>query len=166
MTITTIHTDPTKAAQTLLDDVWAGAGLPVDPVQIARTLGISVIDADLASDVSGALVKQQGQDPVILLNANDSRNRQRFSCAHEIGHYVKRSAELEEYEYVDLRGALAAAGTDQEEIWANQFAAALLMPEDQVKAFKKDKLTDIEMSLRFGVSRDAMNHRLKNLNLA
>ncbi|MGH2902054.1 MAG: ImmA/IrrE family metallo-endopeptidase, partial [Solirubrobacteraceae bacterium] len=166
MTVATIQSDPTKAAQKLLDDVWAGKGLPVDPVRIARTLGISVIDANLSSDVSGALVKQHGQDPTILLNASDSRNRQRFSCAHEIGHYVKRSEELDEYEYVDLRGALAANGTDPDEIWANQFAAALLMPADEVEAFKKDKLTDIEMSLRFGVSREAMNHRLTNLNLA
>src|SRR3954469_4734973 len=81
----------------LLEKAWLQDGtsrphLPVDPFAIARKLGIQVfIDYGLPGEVSGMLRKRSGyQDPEILLNANDSRNRQRFTCAHELGHYNQR----------------------------------------------------------------------------
>ena len=42
------------------------SGIPVDPVRIARTLGLDVVTANLPADVSGALVKDPGRDPSIL----------------------------------------------------------------------------------------------------
>ncbi len=77
------------------------------------------------------LVKRRGEDPEIYVHASDSLNRQRFTCAHELGHYVKRSAMGdEEWEYVEHRALLASQGTDPEEVYANKFAAGLLMSED------------------------------------
>jgi Zn-dependent peptidase ImmA (M78 family) len=155
-------------AERLLRSVWLRdrqvVPLPVDPVQIARTLGIDVYDARLDQNIFAALVKELGQDPTILLNTIDSPNRKRFSCAHEIGHFMRRSDD--EYEYVDRRGPLSSAGTDPEEIYANNFAAALLMPEAEVRRLYKKDATDVEMALIFDVSREAMGFRLKNLGLA
>jgi Zn-dependent peptidase ImmA (M78 family) len=156
--------DPTQDAKRVLAEVW-GDGLPVDPVRIARSLGIKVLTARLDPDVSGALVKELQQDPVILLNAGDSSNRQRFTCAHEIGHFVKRSDTPEEYEYIDRRDALSAMGRDSDEIYANQFAASLLMPAEAVRRLTHAGLSDLQLALRFDVSLEAMQYRLRNLGL-
>jgi Zn-dependent peptidase ImmA (M78 family) len=157
--------DPTKDAEALLADAWSG-DLPIDPVRIARSLGMKVVDAYLEPDVSGAIVKQPEQDPIILLNANDSPNRKRFTCAHEIGHYVKRSGESESFEYIDRRDTMSTTGRDPEEVYANQFAAALLMPADEVRKLADEGLTDVQMALRFDVSLEAMRFRLQNLGLS
>jgi len=164
-TATPRHHDPAEDAERILADVW-GPDLPVDPVRIAGTLGIRVVRAHLDPDMSGALVKELGKDPVILLNAADSPNRQRFSCAHEIGHFVRRSDKPEEYEYVDRRNSLSAMGRDPEEIYANQFAASLLMPSKEVRRLHGEGLSDVQLQLRFDVSLEAMRHRLVNLGYA
>jgi len=161
----TLQRDAAKEADRILRLAWGDRGIPVDPAKVAHRLGIKVFEAELESDLSGALVKELAEDPAILLNTHDSVNRQRFTCAHELGHYVRRSADLDQYEYVDKRDALAAAGTDPEEIFANSFAAALLMPEAEVRAWAKRGYDEIELASKFGVSREAMHNRLNALRL-
>lgn len=164
-----------RAANSLLQAVWPevrdAPRLPVDPIKIARSLGIDVFDHDLEQDVYAVLVKEQGQDPVILLNSKDSPNRKRFSCAHELGHFVRRSdeklAELkqyDEYEYRDERGIISQTGDDPEERYANSFAAALLMPRSEVRRLQEMRLSPVEMALEFDVSTEAMQLRLLNLH--
>jgi Zn-dependent peptidase ImmA (M78 family) len=159
-----VREDAARDAARIREQTW-GDAIPVDPVLIARRLGIHVLDAPLGPDTSGALVKEREQDPRILLNSSDSANRKRFTCAHEIGHFVKRDDAPEEYEYVDLRGPLAATGSDPEERYANAFAACLLMPEDYVRQLHNEGVADLEMAMRFDVSREAMQNRLSALNL-
>ncbi len=144
------------------------AQLPIDPVRVATALGIDVyITRMMKPEVSGTLRKAPGSDPEIYLNRDDSQNRQRFTCAHELGHYVKRTAAGDlDYDFVDdNRGPLASTGLDPEEVYANQFAAALLMPAELVKQEHKRGLGAVRLALRFGVSDDAMHYRLRNLNL-
>jgi len=88
------HRKGEKAAVELLDECWDGS-LPIDPVRIAKSLGVKVLDTYLKQNVSGALVKKQGEDPSIVLNAEDSTTRKRFTCAHELGHYIRRAGERE-----------------------------------------------------------------------
>lgn len=155
-----------QAAATLLEATWSNLGMPVDPVQIAKKLGIDVLETDLPDDVSGALIKERDQDPVILLNQHDSKNRQRFTCAHELGHYIQKAQnDGENYEYIDFRGQLASAGTDVDEVYANSFAANLLMPRDEVCKLHRQKVPSFIMALTFKVSDDAMRFRMKNLGL-
>jgi Zn-dependent peptidase ImmA (M78 family) len=123
------------------------------------------LDARLTEAVSGALVKRPGADPSILLNAEDSKNRKRFTCAHELGHFIRRTDEPEQYEYVDYRDQLSSTGKDAEEKFANRFAANLLMPEFLVKAFHDEQLPEFRMAKKFGVSQEAMHYRLENLGL-
>jgi|HubBroStandDraft_2_1064218.scaffolds.fasta_scaffold160157_2 Zn-dependent peptidase ImmA (M78 family) len=160
-----IKKEAARDATKLLQEVW-GRPVPIDPAFVARAAGLRVVEAPLNEDTLGALVKQPGQDPTILLNENDSPNRKRFTCAHEIGHFVRRSEEESEYTRVDLRNSLSATGEDEDEVYANEFAACLLMPEDEVRRCSKGGFSDLEMAIRFGVSRAAMQFRLKNLNLA
>lgn len=162
---TQIKKEATEEAEKLLDVAWPLRVIPIDPIAIARTAGLRVLDAALEEDTLGALVKQPYRDPVIMLNASDPDNRKRFTCAHELGHWVRRSDEAEEYTTVDLRGPLSATGDDPDEVFANEFAASLLMPEDDVRRLKMLGRNDVLLSIEFKVSREAMQYRLKNLGL-
>jgi Zn-dependent peptidase ImmA (M78 family) len=164
-----------RDARELLERAWpteaaAPVYLPIDPIAIARQLGIQVFtDRGLAPEVSGMLRKQAGyEDPEILLNARDSRNRQRFTCAHELGHYTQRvkSGKDEAWEYIDRRDPLSSEGLDPDEVYANQFAAELLMPRDVVEERAGSSKNAAALALDFGVSGDAMRFRLDNLRLA
>jgi Zn-dependent peptidase ImmA (M78 family) len=161
--------NPEQDAQSLLRAAWqqdGGIPLPVDPFKIAQKLGIKAFSAALDDGVSGVLIKRSGEDPEIYVHAFDSSNRQRFTCAHELGHYVKRSAAGDDaWEYVEHRNLLSAAGTNTEEVYANRFAAALLMPESEVVTRAEAGGTAASLAYEFGVSADAMHFRLVNLEL-
>ncbi len=162
MPATTI--DPEREARQLLSTAWDDRPLPVDPIQIARRLGIKVYSAGLAEGVAGMLRKRPGLDPEIFVNGNDSLNRQRFTIAHELGHYVKHVAAGEDdWEHVDYRDALSGRGTDSDEIFANQFAASLLMPREDVVRLRDEGYGIATLALEFGVSEEAMNFRLANV---
>lgn len=167
---------PEDDARALLSTAWpvnadGSVQLPVDPFAIAQQLGIKAYSANLDGGVSGMLIKRAGEDAEIYVHSFDSENRQRFTCAHELGHYVKRTAHGDlSWEYVERRDLLASQGVNEDEIYANQFAAALLMPKDAVEA----RLRDLEipsahaaaaLAIQFGVSADAMQYRIKNLGL-
>jgi Zn-dependent peptidase ImmA (M78 family) len=158
------HNQGEQAASELLEEFWDGR-LPVNPIRIAMSLGIKVFNASFEENVSGALVKEKGADPSILLNSKDSRHRKRFSCAHEIGHFIHRSEKPEEYEYVDYRDPCSSTGSIDEERFANSFAANLLMPKLAVEALHSEGLPDFRLAIHFGVSREAMRNRLDNLGL-
>lgn len=161
-----------QQAESLLSTAWrraadgVGFEIPVDPFYIAERLGIEVLGARLEPDVSGMLVKEPAQDPVIYVNAADSENRQRFSCGHELGHYILRATSKSDdsYGYIDRRGPSASFGTNSAEIYANQFAAELLMPHENVHALAS-KLTDAALAVAFNVSVGAMKYRLENLGI-
>lgn len=161
-----------QAARDLLKTTWrfnpdeGVCQLPVDPVYIAERLGLKVHQAYLEHDVSGMLAKREGQDAEIYVNARDSEARRRFSCAHELGHYVKRVSgdEHDSFGYIDRRGPTASQGTEPEEIFANQFAAELLMPEHFVRKYAAD-LGPTGLAVKFGVSVGAMKIRFENLGL-
>lgn len=44
----------------------------------------------------------------------------------------------EQYEYIDLRGDHSSTGQNADEVFANQFAANLLMPADEVRRLKHE----------------------------
>jgi Zn-dependent peptidase ImmA (M78 family) len=148
---------------TILGDRATSNDLPIDPIAIAQELGIQVFTASLEPRVSGALTNSPGQDPVIWLNASDHPHRQRFTCAHELGHYVRRTNNGDQqFEYVDFRGPMAGTGRDPEERYANAFAAELLMPAHLVEELSAH-MGAVEMAYLFRVSSDAMQFRRTNL---
>jgi Zn-dependent peptidase ImmA (M78 family) len=114
------------------------------------------------------LVRRPGHDAEIHVDLDDSPARQRFSCAHELGHYVLHGPEEglptdKGSAAVCFRDQLSGAGTDPEEIWANNFAAALLMPRRLVESARRDFPEVAILAGRFRVSPEAMNFRLKKL---
>jgi Zn-dependent peptidase ImmA (M78 family) len=162
--------DPKAEASALLDTYWSDQPMPVDPVAIATLLGVQVLKGTLPENIAGVLMKRFGRDPRIVVQAGDSENRRRFTVAHELGHFVYRGAtavaDEEQYEYIDERSLLARAGTDPSEIFANQFAAELLMPESVVReAARRVRNATAVLTGQFGVSQEAMSYRLRTLRL-
>lgn len=153
-----------RDAARLLSEAWRPRGMPVDPFQIARGLGIDVHFFPLPSDVSGRIEIVPNKTPAMWINQHDSASRRRFTCAHEIGHYLRRSEGSKE-SFVDYRDTLAGLGVDGEEIAANQFAAALLMPAEETVQMNAQGFNVEQMALAFGTSTQAMQLRLKNLRL-
>ena len=138
---------------------------PVDIFTLCSELGVDCFPAELLPDTAGAVVKKAGKTPKILINAADSLPRQRFTAAHELGHFVRHmhfdaSADLE---WAELRDNIATLGTDPVETFCNSFAAALLMPANDVRRELATGLDASALSIRFGVSLQAMSYRLKNL---
>jgi Zn-dependent peptidase ImmA (M78 family) len=157
-----IKLQATESAHGVLIEHW-GDTIPVDPARIAKKLGVEVVSAFLDPDVAGAIEKRAGRPAKIILSESDHPNRKRFTCAHEIGHFVEHGEG--DYEYVDYRDGTASMGVDEQERFANAFAAALLMPEKAVLRLRGRGMHERAMAREFGVSEAAMVNRLKNLGL-
>ena len=81
------------------------------------------------STLSGSLSKQDNHW-LIRVNSVHSKNRQRFTIAHELGHYIYHKDD--EQEFVDTT-FFRGMSSDNFEFTANRFASELLMPEEQVR---------------------------------
>lgn len=93
--------------------------------------------------------------PYILLNTRKSPERGRFDAAHELGHLVMHG------DYDIPRGR-------ERELEANRFAAAFLMPEEDVLASglrNANVERVIEAKARWGVAATALAHRLHELGI-
>lgn len=142
--------------------------IPVDPFALASKIGINVSYAQLDEGTAGLIARPPGEQSTrVLLNRADGSNRQKFTLAHELGHYFRHEAEGDgAFGYVDERADLASKGTNQEEIWSNKFAAELLMPGFAVRQFFADGWDLRRLAKEFAVSETAMGYRLQNLGLA
>lgn len=147
---------------------------PVDVELAARTLGIRVEQGEFDEDCSGVLLRGKQGSPVIGVNWQHHPNRQRFTVAHEIGHFLLHEdrAHIDNGTYVKFRDAVSGSGTVAEERDANQFAAVLLMPAEWVtREFSAvpldpaDELALERLASKFEVSALAMSFRLQNLGL-
>jgi Zn-dependent peptidase ImmA (M78 family) len=151
---------------------------PVDVNTVAAAIGLKVVYENFTDDISGLLITRDSAG-VIGVHAKHALVRQRFTVAHEIGHFVLRHhAGSGEHVHVDegwkvsARNERSAKGIDFNEIEANQFAANLLMPEPILKAkvarFRGRPLSEgdvLALAKEFKVSEQAMTLRLRNLKL-
>lgn len=175
-----------KSIESLARAVLAESGLearrPVDLRKIAAMEEIRLVEAKFENNlknVSGALYAD-GFDVAIFFNMAHAENRQRFTIAHELGHYFLDSAVrstrsgffVDGQPMVRWRDANSETGEDPEEIAANAFAAALLMPWDvvlnDVRAFIQlgsDKDLAEALAERYKVSTQAMSLRLQGMKV-
>ena len=146
--------------------------IPIDPVVLANHLGMSVHNAKFADDNLVGMIAKRGDTVTLLVNATDPPARKRFTIAHELGHHFLHL--LSDGEFVDaetnlFRGAVEedASMTPErrQEIQANLFAVALLMPEARVREeWLRIGSVDL-MARRFNVSQTAMGYRIAQLGL-
>jgi Zn-dependent peptidase ImmA (M78 family) len=143
--------------------------IPVDPLALANRQGIQVHNAKFSDEGLSGMVAKRGENVTILVNQSDAPFRKRFTIAHELGHYFLHLLGNGEFvdTQVDLFRDTESDGTERRnaEVQANQFAAALLMPEELVRSvFKETKNVD-SLARLFNVSEEAMAIRLGRLGL-
>ncbi|WP_066298897.1 ImmA/IrrE family metallo-endopeptidase [Arthrobacter luteolus] len=148
-------------AEAVLEEYWSDDDLPIDPVVIARRLGAEVFNAQLGNDVIG-MIMGDPSGASIYLDEDQPRNRYRFTCAHEIGHYVERSGSLDApSNYVDRRSDESVAPWEkpEDEIFADHFAGALLMPRQKLVSMMEKGMSDLAMANEFGVALGSLRYR-------
>jgi Zn-dependent peptidase ImmA (M78 family) len=146
---------------------------PVDVEAIAASLNIEIRKTPAEDDLSGFLLKQGVGSVVIGVNSLHHPNRQRFTIGHEIGHFMLHNHEQVHVDrfVLKLRNVKSSTGENPEEIEANSFAAALLMPfkflERDLPQFATNGLLDerglARLANRYRVSKQAMTNRLISL---
>lgn len=150
-----------EAASAVLKEYWVGGVFPVDPVAIARDLGVEVYSADLGSEVLAVMLIEK-QTAQILVHEDLPAVRYRYWAAHALGHYVRHREAVDDIGFVDSRSPTNEA--DPEEIFADYFAAALLMPGEELNpsAWTTSRTSrespDVAAAARFGVPLDALNY--------
>jgi Zn-dependent peptidase ImmA (M78 family) len=147
---------------------------PVHIEKIAMDCGVQVFKTTLPDEVSGVLERTAEGKNTILVNVEHVHQRQRFTIAHELGHFFlsdRTGVIIDRAIY--FRDSKSQQATDYDEIMANTFAAELLMPSHFVKneygrfisdgrlSAGEDILQDL--STKFEVSTTAMSIRLQNL---
>lgn len=144
--------------------------LPVNLDAIARDLKIPVLREPLSDDISGKITRgtvlsdvgRPNSGFIIYINSTQHPNRQRFTLAHEIAHFVLHR-DLIESGIVDdtmYRSALSSYYETQ----ANRMAADILMPMPKVRAqWARHQSVGILARL-FGVSEAAMKIRVEAAN--
>ena len=124
--------------------------------------------------VDGRSAEALGAALVFVVNGSHVEVRRRFSVAHEIGHLELHEGRPIIVDHlvrgrVNMRDERSSLATSREEIEANGFAAALLMPADWIAADIEGSLgvavgkTVESLARRYNVSTQAVEYRLVNL---
>lgn len=160
-----------QMAKIILNRHWNSL-FPVDVHEIAHRMGVIVNNSPTGNlnlgnafnafqeELSGRFDMINNQ-AVCTINDSDSWVRQRFTLAHELGHYVlEHGSGFRDTTYSFDRNF------NPRETEANYFAAELLMPAEYVSRYVQLNNLDIhEMATFFDVSQQAMRVRLDFLRL-
>lgn len=158
---------------------------PVPIVKIANDNGIDVYSTSSLKPNESGLIRKENGKYVIYVNKNHPNTRQRFTIAHELGHFMLHPNKIDnsgdtmiQYtkQYLGRNGqtgpenGLKRAEDEtlsperkKMEREANEFAAELLMPEDQFKEVWSNSSSIDEVADAFNVSTHAANIRGKTL---
>src|SRR3989344_5131900 len=126
---------------------------PVDVRKISNLLGFKIILFDFPETLS-AVIKIESTKKIIAVNKNKPEVRQRFSIAHELGHYLSGHDNFSHQRetFID-RDKKYLDPHHREEEEADEFAAELLMPEFMLKKDALEhKLDAVELSKKYNVS--------------
>lgn len=135
--------------------------VPINPFRIMRDLGIVYQFID-SKELEGIYIVPDDENdiPLIGINYNRPITRQRFTAAHELCHHIKdKNSEA---------CAISCINGSITERYAENFAAALLMPENMLLEYAQQYMVDgyitfddaLLISEHFGVSFNACVRRL------
>ncbi len=157
--------------------------VPVDPYDLATRMGVDVFQATFAEETTAGAIRWRDGRPEILVREGDPSFRQAFTVAHELGHFLLHwksspSGEDGQATFIDSDLELYRHGPDlsetepdeararhHREVQANMFAAALLMPEAEVRKEWRRLASVKKLARAFEVSPMAMNYRIDQLGL-
>lgn len=141
---------------------WDRTPVPIET--IIAEMGVDFERAILDDEVSGFIERKPDGRYKIVVNALHSETRQRFTAAHELGHFIYHRALLGDG--VGDNRAYRTEGTQRpnpnirpvHERQANSFAANVLMPRHALSSVADQ--TTAALAARFAVSQEAMRIRL------
>lgn len=142
-------------------------GIETNPLDIKsvveRLFNIKVHEADLDRNISGFIERISGNEWAIYLNQWESKLRQNFTIAHELGHFIKHRDILLSGSHID-QVLFRDTENSAIEMEASEFAANLLMPKNKFDEYIKNGINNIEeLSKKFGVSSAAIRYRAYKL---
>ncbi len=149
--------DPMK----VIEKHWDSTPVPIE--QIIREVGLPLCYEALDDNISGYIERNNGTYRIVV-NAGHAPTRQRFTAAHELGHYVYHRDLLGDG--VGDNRAYRTEGTNRpnlniraiHERQANSFAANVLMPRHRLSDVASEDTASL--AAKFKVSPQAMGIRL------
>ncbi len=140
--------------------------VPVKLGAIAKDLGIEVKVSSLPLNVSGQISKN-GSRYEIKINRHESRQRQRFTLAHELAHFLLHRDIIDSMGGKLTDNVLYRSGASESiEYEANRLASQIVMPEQALQSAVSlygENLSETTVELlaeQFGVSKAAMEIRV------
>ncbi len=163
-------------AEDILQKYWYSNGYsyPVDIAKILYDMDIRVWPFDFSkikdnsdSKILGAMVADD-KNLALFYQTGETKNRNRFTLAHELAHCCLYHINENEMPYIEYRheGNL----DDQNEIEANIFAGDLLIPIRYLREVLSNNYlnkfpSSVKLAKTFAVSVNVMEERLKYLNI-
>lgn len=149
-------------------DMAFGSGGDLDAV--VGNLGGTIAYQDfweLESSADGSIKVDAAGDFQIFIASHTAPDRNRFTIAHELGHYVLHYLlPLSDNKVMGKMKARRYGGKDRTEFEANWFAASFLMPEERFRSAYAATGNDLfEVAAQFRVSVSAALVRAKTLGL-
>ena len=172
--------DPVKVAAEMRSMLGLGkamASKKADPTRLFRQLSAALEDQSVLvfkSRIAGGNARRRlsvdefrgfaicdKHAPLIFINDNDTPRAKLFTLMHEFAHLLLGEGGVSNPSYDEEHGA---------ERWCNQFAAAFLMPEPEIRSLFPDFTEDAvqaanDVSRLFGVSPTAALIRIRELGL-
>ena len=134
---------------------------PVNPVEIARYLGVDVAFVSFSGESDGVSGLYDPSKDAILVNQKEAGVRQTFTVAHELGHRVLHQEWAKSEAYKVLWRDPRRQTRDRWEQEANAFAADLLMPRQMLDRYRRLPVSSVAKI--FAVSEQVATYRLHNL---
>lgn len=143
-------------------------GAPIEP--IVEKMGGQIAYGELTDgDLQSGSISIEPGKFTIYIPLNTSPQRDKFTIAHELGHYVlhfllQNKSRPEGQKITHMRAQ--RFGSDKTEHEANWFAASFLMPSHAFITIYNEMGQDVaKVAERFGLSPSAVGVRARSLNL-
>lgn len=154
-------------ASQVLSRYWSNKSYPVDPYIIAYENNIEIrLNPLLKNKNIAGKIYVEDEQVIIEVDPWQTPYRQRFTIAHELGHFFLNHDINGGLNHIDTVDDLSDPANDLE-IQANYFAVNLLMPKEFIEyILYKLQISDIaEMAKKLNVSRSALTYRLEKLRV-
>lgn len=142
-------------------ELGLGLDAPISVLDAVENLaGVPVCVAAFPQDVAGVFLRRAGR-AFLFVNGTQVVVRQRFTLAHEYGHYVMQHAPR-------IESDAGMRAKDPQEVQANNFAGAFLAPRQAIHSWvdrHAGPAADLDLVVRlgafFGISAEAACIRLE-----
>jgi len=156
--VVTTYEQVIGAAKKIREEWELGSGAIFNVVELLEDKNIKVVKLDVDEDFDGLQTYVNGNIPVIAYNLKkaDKPDRIRFTILHELAHLLIPFGNITE---------------KQKETLCHQFAGAMLLPEETIKAELgeyRNKLSPLELAnikKQYGISMQAIVMRAKSCGI-